>query len=79
MALTPWAKYHFDRNKGILLKVDRRTSWQPTLDVAGEEEDGALVEKEENMKTLIDECKKMLITEPEECLGSWGLIDADPV
>ena len=31
------------------------------------------------MKTLIDECKKMLITEPEDCLGGWGLIDADPV
>ena len=45
----------------------------------GEEEDAALVEKEENMKTLIDECKKMLITEPEDCLGGWGLIDADPV
>ena len=21
----------------------------------------------------------MLITEPEECLGGWGLIDCDPV
>ena len=31
------------------------------------------------MKTLIDECKKMLITEPEDCLGGWGLIDVDPV
>ena len=31
------------------------------------------------MKTLIDECKKMLITDPEDCLGGWGLIDADPV
>ncbi len=46
----------------------------------GEDEcDAALIEKEENMKTLIDECKKMLITEPEDCLGGWGLIDADPV
>ena len=23
--------------------------------------------------------KKMLIVEPEECLGGWGLIDCDPV
>lgn len=37
-----------------------------------------LVEKEENLKTLIDECKRMLITEPEHCLGGWGLIDCDP-
>jgi hypothetical protein len=44
-----------------------------------DEEDGQLlVEKEENLKTLIDECKKMLITEPDECLGGWGLIDCDP-
>lgn len=42
------------------------------------EEDSLLYEKEENMKTLIDECKKMLITEPEACLGGWGLIDCDP-
>ena len=28
---------------------------------------------------LIDECKKMLITEPEACLGGWGLIDCDPL
>ena len=44
-----------------------------------EDEGQVLVEKEENLKTLIDECKKMLITEPEECLGGWGLIDCDPV
>lgn len=54
------------------------------LDVAAaaddEDEEGqVLVEKEENLKTLIDECKKMLITEPEECLGGWGLIDCDLV
>ena len=36
-----------------------------------------LIQKEENLKTLIDESKKMLITEPEDCLGGWGLIDAD--
>ena len=44
-----------------------------------EDEGQVLVEKEENLKTLIDECKKMLLTEPEECLGGWGLIDCDPV
>jgi len=43
-----------------------------------DEDDGqVLVEKEENLKTLIDECKKMLVMEPEECLGGWGLIDCD--
>ena len=46
---------------------------------AMDEDDSVLVEKEENLKLLIDECKKMLITEPEDCLGAWGLIDADPM
>ncbi len=41
------------------------------------EEEAEPVEKEENLKTLIDECKKMLITEAEDCLGGWSLIDCD--
>ena len=44
-----------------------------------EDDHSVLVEKEENLKTLIEECKKMLITEPEDCIGSWGLVDCDPV
>ena len=31
------------------------------------------------LKSLIYLGKKMLILEPEECLGGWGLIDCDPV
>ena len=42
-------------------------------------DDDDVILKEENMKTLIDECKKMLISETEDCLGGWGLIDCDPV
>ena len=30
-------------------------------------------------QTLIDECKKMLVREPDECLGGWSLIDCDLV
>ncbi|CAL1531722.1 unnamed protein product, partial [Lymnaea stagnalis] len=36
-------------------------------------------EKEENVKMMIEDCKKMLIVEPEQCLGGWGVINADPV
>ena len=43
----------------------------------GGEGEGALVEKEENLRTLIDECKKMLVCRPEDCLGAWGLVDCD--
>ncbi|XP_063433783.1 phosphatidylinositide phosphatase SAC2-like [Mytilus trossulus] len=44
-----------------------------------EEDTKDLVEREENLKLLVEDCKKMLIVEPEECLGGWSLIDADPV
>ena len=43
-----------------------------------EDDTSDLVEKEENLKLLIEDCKKMLIVEPEQCLGGWSLIDADP-
>ncbi|GLV32607.1 spermathreecae [Carabus blaptoides fortunei] len=32
----------------------------------------------EHVKLLIEDSKKMLISEPDMVLGSWGLIDADP-
>lgn len=32
----------------------------------------------ERVKCLIEDCKKMLINDPEVVLGSWGLINADP-
>ncbi|KAL5017220.1 hypothetical protein ScPMuIL_006809 [Solemya velum] len=44
-----------------------------------EEDSSELLEKEENVRLLIEDCKKMLIVEPEECLGGWSLINADPV
>lgn len=33
----------------------------------------------EHVKLLIEDCKKLLINDLELILGSWGLIDADPV
>lgn len=33
----------------------------------------------DHVKLLIEDCKKLLIPDPEFILGSWGLIDADPV
>ena len=32
-----------------------------------------------HVKLLIEDCKKLLIPDPESILGSWGLIDADPM
>ncbi|CAG9858735.1 unnamed protein product [Phyllotreta striolata] len=33
----------------------------------------------EHVKLLIEDCKKMLINQPELVVGAWGLINADPV
>jgi hypothetical protein len=33
----------------------------------------------EHVKLLMEDCKKMLISESDVVLGAWGLIDADPV
>lgn len=32
----------------------------------------------EHVKLLIEDCKKMLINSPQNVLGAWGLINADP-
>lgn len=48
-------------------------------DAEEEEDTQELLEKEENVKMLIEDTKKMLIIEPEQCLGGWSLINADPV
>ncbi|XP_076301293.1 phosphatidylinositide phosphatase spermathreecae isoform X2 [Lasioglossum baleicum] len=32
-----------------------------------------------HVKLLIEDCKKLLVPDPEVILGSWSLIDADPV
>lgn len=42
-----------------------------------EEEDNAATAF--HVKLLIEDCKKLLIPDPEVILGSWGLIDADPI
>ncbi|XP_031350029.1 phosphatidylinositide phosphatase SAC2 isoform X1 [Photinus pyralis] len=41
-----------------------------------EEEDSAATA--EHVKLLIEDCKKMLINNPEFVVGAWGLINADP-
>lgn len=32
----------------------------------------------EHVKLLIEDCKKLLINQPELVVGAWGLINADP-
>jgi hypothetical protein len=33
----------------------------------------------EHVKLVIEDCKKMLISDTDFILGAWGLIDSDPV
>lgn len=60
--------------EAMMLSSDRLDSSE------GEEEEDTneLLEKEENLKMLIEDAKKMLIIEPEQCMGGWSLINADP-
>ncbi|XP_077289295.1 phosphatidylinositide phosphatase spermathreecae isoform X2 [Arctopsyche grandis] len=44
---------------------------------AGESEDERQATAD-HVKQLIEDCKKLLISEPHNVVGAWGLIDADP-
>ncbi len=33
----------------------------------------------EHVRMLINDCKKLLMEDPDAVLGAWGLIDNDPV
>ncbi|XP_063228378.1 phosphatidylinositide phosphatase SAC2 [Bacillus rossius redtenbacheri] len=46
-------------------------------DKGADEEDSAATA--EHVKLVIEDCKKMLISDVDIVLGAWGLIDADPV
>lgn len=40
-----------------------------------EEDSSWLQEKEEYVRVLIEECRKMLLSEQEQYMGGWALID----
>ncbi|XP_056004928.1 phosphatidylinositide phosphatase SAC2-like isoform X2 [Ostrea edulis] len=66
---------------GQLVSTDAMMLSSDKLDTPGEEEEedtNELLEKEENLKLLLEDAKKMLIIEPEQCMGGWSLINADP-
>ncbi|XP_016841038.1 phosphatidylinositide phosphatase SAC2 isoform X1 [Nasonia vitripennis] len=76
------ARYYLNRFKDVYR--------QATIDMmlgnnVGEEVFQEKTEEEDNaatavhVKLLIEDCKKLLIPNPEFILNSWGLIDADPV
>ncbi|XP_012287768.1 phosphatidylinositide phosphatase SAC2 isoform X2 [Orussus abietinus] len=76
------ARYYLNRFKDVY----RQASIDMMLgDTVSEEEFQERTEEEDNastavhVKLLIEDCKKLLIPDPEGILGSWGLIDADPV
>ncbi|XP_011329507.1 phosphatidylinositide phosphatase SAC2 isoform X2 [Ooceraea biroi] len=81
-ALYNLARYYLNRFKDVYR--------QATIDMmlgnpVSEEVFQERTEEEDNaataihVKLLIEDCKKLLIPDPEIILGSWGVIDADPV
>ena len=69
----------------MMLGLDLQTEELNALALSGgvrpepaEETEETEVEREQNLRTLIEESRRMLLGETEECLGAWGLIDCDP-
>ncbi|KAK2178916.1 hypothetical protein NP493_526g00010 [Ridgeia piscesae] len=66
----------------IMLGLDLQTEELNALALSGgvrpEPAEETEVEREQNLRTLIEESRRMLLGETEECLGAWGLIDCDP-
>ncbi|XP_014219978.1 phosphatidylinositide phosphatase SAC2 [Copidosoma floridanum] len=75
-------RYYLNRFKDVY----RQASIDMMLgNAVSEEEFQERTDEEDNaataihVKLLIEDCKKLLIPDPETILNSWGLIDADPV
>ena len=66
----------------MMLGLDLQTEELNALALSGgvrpEPGEETEVEREQNLRTLIEESRRMLLGETEECLGAWGLIDCDP-
>lgn len=45
----------------------------------GGEDDADSAATAEHVKLLIEDCKKLLISDSSLILGAWGLINADPL
>ena len=86
----PPFRYYINRVKDVyrqatidmMLGHDLQSDELSTLALSGtvrtETPEDSEVEKEQNLRTLIEESRRMLLAESEECLGAWGLIDCDP-
>ncbi|XP_032679990.1 phosphatidylinositide phosphatase SAC2 isoform X1 [Odontomachus brunneus] len=81
-ALYDLARYYLNRFKDVYRQatIDMMLGNSVSEEVfqeRTEEEDNAATAI--HVKLLIEDCKKLLIPDPEIILGSWGVIDADPV
>ncbi|XP_029172365.1 phosphatidylinositide phosphatase SAC2 isoform X2 [Nylanderia fulva] len=75
-------RYYLNRFKDVYrqatidLMLGNSVSEEVFLERTDEEDNAATAI---HVKLLIEDCKKLLIPDPESILGSWGVIDADPV
>ncbi|XP_071556222.1 phosphatidylinositide phosphatase SAC2 isoform X1 [Temnothorax nylanderi] len=81
-ALYNLARYYLNRFKDVYrqatidIMLGNSVSEEVFLERTDEEDNAATAI---HVKLLIEDCKKLLIPDPEIILGSWGVIDADPV
>ncbi|XP_046383561.1 phosphatidylinositide phosphatase SAC2 isoform X1 [Ischnura elegans] len=87
-AVYHFSRYYLNRFKDVYRQatIDLMLGNPVSEDVFSQHERGAGATDEEDaaataehVKLLIEDCKKMLISDSDEVLGAWGLIDADPV
>ncbi|XP_029675642.1 phosphatidylinositide phosphatase SAC2 isoform X1 [Formica exsecta] len=81
-ALYNLARYYLNRFKDVYrqatidMMLGNLVSEEVFLERTDEEDNAATAI---HVKLLIEDCKKLLIPDPEIILGSWGVIDADPI
>ncbi|XP_018048606.1 PREDICTED: phosphatidylinositide phosphatase SAC2 isoform X1 [Atta colombica] len=81
-ALYNLARYYLNRFKDVYrqatidMMLGNSVSEEVFLERTDEEDNAATAI---HVKLLIEDCKKLLIPDPEVILGSWGVIDADPI
>ena len=57
-----------------LISLNKQEEASTNLNLVDE---AAQVEREENVKQLVADCRKLLIDNNEDCYGSWALINVN--
>ncbi|XP_014254193.1 phosphatidylinositide phosphatase SAC2 isoform X2 [Cimex lectularius] len=74
-------RYYLSRFKDVYRQatIDIMQGQLVSEDVLSGDDDTDAAATAEHVKLLIEDCKKLLITDSSLILGAWGLINADPI